>query len=477
MASLKVLLDSILSRSRFDLGHEALSGGRLSRSYASRADEVTSPEGLRQLLEGARATRQNASVVRAARLICDGDLISPLHDCLRYALDDFVDPASDRIGHAFPKMGLEAGDEKSQFEANGLCIDSCVTPVSNFSRAIVKGSALVGSERVVSLLDGWVKGEPIRYRSCAILNGITVKQSVAPLDSISIEVLPFSTDNLPVGLSQNVSVSAEHYLGRTVVAINAAASPALFRPGGEQMDDVVTAATDSSVGMDVVCQTLSLVSNDLVDVEFYWLDYLDLATIFGSRSTTIWYGPSGRLNSQLQQGRRLSRDLETDVLTLLVDDQSAFDLADAGIGEKMESLARTDFAAVRIATSRWMKSKNSRDGLVDQFVDLRMALEALYLKDFTNERSQEMRFRLALFGAWFLGENLQDRKRIRIALRNAYDRASGAVHTGNIDYNEENRGVLAEAQELCRQGVLKLLKEGYPADWGDLVLGAQGSNS
>ena len=36
------------------------------------------------------------------------------------------------------------------------------------------------------------------------------------------------------------------------------------------------------------------------------------------------------------------------------------------------------------------------------YIDLRIALESLYLRDFANEHSQEMRFRLALFGAWHL---------------------------------------------------------------------------
>lgn len=101
-----------------------------------------------------------------------------------------------------------------------------------------------------------------------------------------------------------------------------------------------------------------------------------------------------------------------------------------------------------------------------------MALEALYLRDFANEYSQEMRFRLALFGAWFLGNDFQDRQRIRKTLRDAYDRASGAVHTGDVDPTPENRTLLVEAQSLCRQGISKLLKQGFPADWGDLVLGA-----
>ena len=110
----------------------------------------------------------------------------------------------------------------------------------------------------------------------------------------------------------------------------------------------------------------------------------------------------------------------------------------------------------------------------DSFIDLRIALEALYLKDFTNEYSQEMRFRLALFGAWHLGDDLEKRQTIRKTLRDAYDRASGVVHGRDLEFNESNRKLLADAQDLCRRGILRLIEEGIPSpeEWGDLILGS-----
>ena len=108
--------------------------------------------------------------------------------------------------------------------------------------------------------------------------------------------------------------------------------------------------------------------------------------------------------------------------------------------------------------------------LEDRYIDLRVALEAIYLQDFMNERSQEMRFRLALFGAWHLGEDFQERRSIRKALRAAYDMASTAVHEGELPNSVEP--TLSTAQDLCRRGILKLLREGPPDNWGDLVLGA-----
>ena len=107
--------------------------------------------------------------------------------------------------------------------------------------------------------------------------------------------------------------------------------------------------------------------------------------------------------------------------------------------------------------------------IVDQLIELRIALEALYLKDFTNERSQEMRFRLALFGAWHLGETFARRQAIRKTLRDAYDKASGAVHTGEVPVGAH--ATLKKARNLCREGILKLLEEEPLVDWGDMILG------
>ena len=94
----------------------------------------------------------------------------------------------------------------------------------------------------------------------------------------------------------------------------------------------------------------------------------------------------------------------------------------------------------------------------------------LFLKDFANARSQEMRFRLSVFGAWYLAEDIEERRCIRKTLMAAYDAGSEAVHEGKV--SEKKRGTLSSAQDLCRRGILDLLHEGPPDDWGDLILGA-----
>ena len=52
--------------------------------------------------------------------------------------------------------------------------------------------------------------------------------------------------------------------------------------------------------------------------------------------------------------------------------------------------------------------------------------------------------------------------------------ASKAVHVGEVAGNE-HANLLPDAQNLCRRGIYKLLLEGQPQDWGDLILGADAS--
>lgn len=152
------------------------------------------------------------------------------------------------------------------------------------------------------------------------------------------------------------------------------------------------------------------------------------------------------------------------------DDEAPQSLDDGELRRIIDSLPLAD-TKLRIAVDRWRRSKFPGARLEDRFIDLRIALEALYLKDFANEHSQEMRFRLALIGAWHLSESLEERRTYRTVLRDAYDRASGAVHPGEVSREAEVDLVLA--QQLCRRGILKLLLEGAPSDWSDLILGAE----
>ena len=141
---------------------------------------------------------------------------------------------------------------------------------------------------------------------------------------------------------------------------------------------------------------------------------------------------------------------------MVLPEESISNIDPKELRDTIEAVAGVNSRELILAIERWSRSKRSMSSLEDSFIDLRIALEALFLKDFTNEYSQEMRFRLALFGAWYLGTDFQERMTIRKTLRDAYDRASGVVHAGELkgdkESHEVDRELLSSAQDLCRRG-------------------------
>ena len=105
--------------------------------------------------------------------------------------------------------------------------------------------------------------------------------------------------------------------------------------------------------------------------------------------------------------------------------------------------------------------------LVDKFVDLRIALEAVYLERLEGE----MGFRLATYGAWHLGESAAERREYAGVLRKAYHTSSRAVHSGELSETAEARDLLTRAQNLCRSGILKRLSEKVEPKWDEIILG------
>ena len=216
------------------------------------------------------------------------------------------------------------------------------------------------------------------------------------------------------------SRAPEDYLGRTIICVDTTATPPLFRPRPDGVSHPVQVSSSSIANVDAVCLALALESDDFVDVAFLWNDYYELKEVFPSHDSSTWAPPMSSLRSHLRPGWSKTVSLETDVVTLSPADGSISDVDETDLGYTIRALMEPKHKGTRTSATRLIKSKDSRQGLVDQFVDLRIALEALFLRDFANEHSrQEMRFRLPLFGAWFLGRDFEDRRRIRKVLRRA----------------------------------------------------------
>ena len=120
--------------------------------------------------------------------------------------------------------------------------------------------------------------------------------------------------------------------------------------------------------------------NNHVYWKFFWRDFGDLEELNTGVVSGMSYADVPTMSSGiplLQEHLEQAREIH---------------LARSSFGEKRRHLDT--------AVSRWIKSKRSNASLADKFIDLRIALEALYLED---DNKTEKGFRLATRGAWHLG--------------------------------------------------------------------------
>ncbi len=123
---------------------------------------------------------------------------------------------------------------------------------------------------------------------------------------------------------------------------------------------------------------------------------------------------------------------------------------------------------LKVSIDRWVKSKSDQS-VVDTFIDLGIALESLYLENIGN--AGEFSFRFRLHGAWYLGDNANDRQKLLKEFKVLYDMRSKAVHVGEVPL-EGSQELVQRGQELCLQSIIKVVRCGRFPNWSQLVLGA-----
>ena len=415
---------------------------------------------------------RDRSVKLYAKAIIPDTAMTSLVETLRHALGEFIHPDTDRIGHAFPVDGSNHG--RGTFRPDGLRDEESESPLSEFACALVRAAAIMGAKETAGLLVAWKHGQPVKLHMCTLRSGLPLAAPLTPRRGIRIVPLALSTADLP-RLPTRRDTPPRDLLGLSLLSVQLSASPALFRPDPDTEEGRVRSSSVDGINFDLLCEALSLQANDHVSTGFVWHEYPDAAPF--CLTTRETWGPVGNDRLRPRGKKEASHDLWTGVWTITPsDDAQPLSLNEEELSGIVEALRHAD-EKLCIAVRRWRRSKRPEFRLEDSYIDLRIALEALYLKDFDDERSQEMRFRLPLFGAWHLAENLEDRRSIRKTLRDAYDMASKVVHGGEVVKGSgagpywEARAELDRAQDLCRRGILKLLREGPPRDWTDLVLG------
>ena len=406
--------------------------------HATFGGEGSEPLSLEQLQQASLRRQMDSSGLPVTGIWAPAQVsdesLAKLTDHLRTMLAMFVHSESDRVGVI-------------------SAVSRVVEPtLKDFALTLVRGAAIIGAARTAQLLAEWADGQPLVFQVKTLLS--VVPDGALTLDE-GVLVHPRPTgpsmplDELVAGLVQNYGFF--EFLSCPIMSIECAIGP-VFYPSGKENPSATSVRSDWARGempdrfLDTFCDSLSLACNGCVRHGPYWYDYGSLEEFgVGDIGWSFSLGPRLTPGPPLSQRQlELARDIHRQRLQ---------------VAGKSESL--------NTAITRWVKSKHPVAGLLDQFLDLRIALEALYVQD----GGTEIRHRLAIRAAWYLGCDANERSEYFSIVREAYDRGSKAAHSGTVEDDEPNRTLLSKAQDACRHGILKRLNDPGEPDWSRLVLG------
>ena len=128
------------------------------------------------------------------------------------------------------------------------------------------------------------------------------------------------------------------------------------------------------------------------------------------------------------------------------------------------------YKRLALCIARWLRSKRATTNQ-EKLVELGIALESVLLGD-DKGNVGEKRHRLAMRGAWLLGETFEQRKMYFHALRDAYDFAPSVLHAGSLEKEGKKavESAIGETQDLCREAILQIANAREISAWSALVL-------
>lgn len=331
--------------------------------------------------------------------------------------------------------------------------------VEDYAKTLVVAAARLDPERVAGLLTEWAEGQPIRVWLCALLKGTRTDRVLRPVDGLRLETLPTNFSEFPRSLSVQIDMHDfrnEQYSHRAILFLEHYQGPVLYSPDDGPSsfpefpppDPEVRNPELASVSVDGLCRALSIEANACVDWFRQWWDYGDVDAF------------------RLNPGSSHTSKEASDVAPSLVTEQQ--------LENCLELHGLLDgFTMLDLAIARWHRSKGAAS-TEEQLVELRIAMESVLLGDDKGSVG-EKRHRLAVRGAWLLGEDFSQRKTCYRSLRDAYDLASRVVHAGSLKSQdrETDAAILNEAQGACRAAILRVARAQAMPDWTDIILGKE----
>ena len=413
--------------------------------------------------------------------IADGPTKSNLLDYIREELAQFIDkgttPDLDCIRNASYIVESDSTHGDRLYEHGGRS----PLPLFMVIERLLEITLVRGIEEAVSFFDRCSRPEGTNafFRDVGLLEGVKLETEVEVCEGVRLIPLPSSEISreveqrlfrIPV---HALTDQVDSLFGKTLLVIDQSGFSMLCKlsekaiQNGTRIDNLpfqvevhkvkfpnVTAVDSFQT---LFCQALSLVCDSPVKI------FIGFYALEEDKSFNLPQGGNGM---------RIQRNpLGTSTEAKEADIEKAKCLY-----ERLVDLYANDREKLQIPIDRWVESKTNRNR-IDKIIDLGIAFEALYLSDI--DESTELSFRLRLRAACYLGENEEHRRVLMKEFSEIYAWRSKVVHTGKLPNkkkkppftHEEVKQFIENAQDLCRESIMRILEDGKFPDWNSLILG------
>ena len=353
-----------------------------------------------------------------------------------------------KLANLLPKVG----DQHSGTITPDLSLFGDKVIISNFVIRLIKATAILGANRVVELLYSWINGENISFKQYFYIHGISVTKAIKITETVEIEPFTkyqqyikdqFGLQYFPEGALCSVIRSESYPLYKLI-------ADELENIGDDDLIDIV---------YDILgfCDVLSLKTGQHVNVISSWCVPKEIQTFSSNLIAEKKTFNDAGIFSGIEKPHKCAIISTQDV-------ELALELK-----QNIDKFTNNQ-DSLKIAISRWRESMRLSVGFWDQAINLRIALESLYLADVSN--SGEFGFRLSSRCAWHLGDNLAEREKLFSLCRNFYGIASKAVHGNNVRIKDNEVAIVAEVRMICQQGILETILDNKKYEWNKIVIGA-----
>ena len=302
----------------------------------------------------------------------------------------------------------------------------------------MKAAVIIGPKKVAKLVDDWSNEKPITFESKGMVVGMGVEKNLELQNGIKMnsknrQTVEFKliADNLGITFSSKANLQ-----NRSFLTLRNSLSTALFNPVDKPKSEIVFAEnSNSNLSIISICEMISLACNTYVMPTLIWHelgDLLPFRTDFQCKSYSEILATNGTSELSIQDLKRANK-----------------------LHQKRNQISEQD-SWLEFSIRRWVKSTGEAKDIHDRCIELRIALDCLFMKNLKGPGGR-VGDNLANCCAWYLGNDAKQREEIYSSVSNFYRASSGIIHGSPNTNDRELEKKYEAAHDYCRKSIIKLL--------------------